>query len=101
MISSSIAVHHCSFPSQAQRHRICRFHLLFRRRRRGSKNVPHFHDAGSTRWQHAVLKAIQIFAVDRRHEFACHEAEEDFEGEVVFSEAAAELEVLVEHSAEG
>ena len=39
--------------------------------------------------------------MNRGHEFASCETEEDAWGEVVRADAVAELEVLVEHQAEG
>lgn len=39
--------------------------------------------------------------MDRGHEAAGYEAEDHAWGEIVFSESMAELEVLVEHCAEG
>jgi hypothetical protein len=39
--------------------------------------------------------------VDRGHEFACCETQEHARRDVVFADAVAELEILVEHGAEG
>lgn len=39
--------------------------------------------------------------MDGRYEFACHETEEDPRREIVLADTVAELEVLVEHCAEG
>jgi hypothetical protein len=39
--------------------------------------------------------------MDGRYEFACHETEEDSWREVVLADTMTELEVLVEHCAEG
>jgi hypothetical protein len=63
--------------------------------------MPHIHDSSSSCWQHAVLQTIQILSVDRRYEFACHETEENSWREIVLADTVAELEVLVEHCAEG
>jgi hypothetical protein len=63
--------------------------------------MPHIHNPRSARRQHAVLEGIKVFAVDRGHEFACCETQEHARRDVVFADAVAELEILVEHGAEG
>lgn len=62
---------------------------------------PHAHDAGALRGEHAVLETVQILAVDGRNEFTGQQAQDDTRREVVLADAGAELEVLVEHGAEG
>lgn len=66
-----------------------------------SQPTPHLKNTCPPRRQHAILQAIEAFAVDGRDEAAGGEAEEDAGGEVVFADAVAELEVLVEHGAKG
>ena len=63
----------------------------------GCVNIDH---ACSPRRQHAVLHAVQIAAVNRRHEAARHETEDDTRCQVMLAEAVAKLEVLVKHGAE-
>lgn len=58
---------------------------------------PELEDAGSAGGQHTVLQAVQVLAVDGRHEAPRDEAEEDTGRDVVFADAVAELAVLVEH----
>lgn len=53
------------------------------------------------RRKHAILQTIEILAVDGWDEFARRETEEDAGGEVVFADSVSELEILVEHGAEG
>ena len=65
------------------------------------QGIPHIHDCRPARGEHGVLQAVEILAVDGRHEFAGCEAFEDARWKVVFADAGAELEVLVEHDAEG
>jgi hypothetical protein len=62
---------------------------------------PEFSDACPSCGEHAVLKTVKDSTVDGRDETAGDEAEDDARGEIVFSEAVTELEVLVEHGAEG
>lgn len=62
---------------------------------------PHLHDARSPGRQHAVLQAVQVFAVDGWHKFARQEAQEHAGREVVLADACGHLEVLVKHSTEG
>lgn len=61
---------------------------------------PDLGHACSPRRQHAVLHAVQIAAVNRRHEAARHETEDDTRCQVMLAEAVAKLEVLVKHGAE-
>ena len=49
----------------------------------------------------AITPDLEIFSVDGRHEFACCKTKEDARGRVMFADAVAKLEILVEHSAEG
>ncbi len=63
IVSSAITVK--SFPIHFQ---IERRYVLWRYSIR--QRLPHVHDARSARWQHGVLEAVEIFAVDGRNEFA-------------------------------
>lgn len=63
--------------------------------------MPNLEDAGAAKREHAVLQAVEAFAVDRGHEAAGGEAEDDAGREVVLADSMAELEVLVEHGSEG
>jgi hypothetical protein len=67
----------------------------------GVDSSPHFPHGGSASWQHAVLQAVEILAVDGRNVFPCQEAEEDAGREVMLADAMGHLEVLVEHGTEG
>ncbi len=62
---------------------------------------PKLTDTGAAGWKHAVLQAVQIPAVNRWHEAAGCQAQDDAGRKVMFADAVAELEVLVEHGAEG
>lgn len=61
---------------------------------------PDFHHPGPAGWQHAVLHAVQVAAVDRGHEAAGDQAQDDTGREIVFPETVSKLEVLVEHGSE-
>lgn len=39
--------------------------------------MPHLKNAGTVRWKHAVLQAIEAFTMDRGHESARGQAEND------------------------
>ena len=58
--------------------------------------MPELTDAYALYRQHAILQAIQVLPVDRRHKLPRDQAQEDARGEVVFPEPVAELEVLGE-----
>lgn len=60
------------------------------------QNLPQLPNRHPLHRQHAVLQAVQILSMNRGYELAGDEAEEDAWGEVVFSEAVAELGVLGE-----
>ena len=75
-------------------------HSLFLWRLRSRQRIPHVPDTSTTSRQHAVLKAVQILAVNWWHEFACCETGEHMRRKVVLANAVAELEVLVEHCRE-
>ena len=64
------------------------------------QNRPDLCHAGPAGRKHAVLHAVQIPAVDGRHEAAGEEAEDDLRGKIVFAQSVAKLEVLIEHGAE-
>ena len=61
---------------------------------------PHLEYRRALGWQHAILQAIEAFAVDGGHEAAGDETENDSGREVVFAESVAELEVLIERCTE-
>lgn len=61
------------------------------------EHCPYFSHSCSASWQHAILHAVQVAAVDGWHEAAGDKAEDDPRCEVVLAEAVAELEVLIEH----
>lgn len=49
--------------------------------------------------KHTILHAVEIAPMDRRHESACGETEDNVRCEVMLAESMAQLEVLVEHRA--
>ena len=63
--------------------------------------VPRLEDARPPRRQHAVLQAVEAPPMNGREELARHQAQYDAGREVVLVDAVAELEVLVEHGAQG
>jgi hypothetical protein len=73
---------------------ICRHVLLI-------KLLPQLPNRRSISGQHAVLQTVQGPAMYRRHEFPRRQAQKDTGRKVVFPYAAAELEVGVEHGAQG
>jgi hypothetical protein len=62
--------------------------------------VPDLKHAGTVCREHAVLHTVEVSTVYGRHELAGDEAQNYAQGEVVFAQPVAELEVLVEHGAE-
>jgi hypothetical protein len=62
----------------------------------GREQLPQIPDRHPLHRQHGVLHAIQILPMNRRHELAGDEAEEDARGEIVFAQAVAQLGVLGE-----
>lgn len=52
-------------------------------------------------WEHAVLQAVEISPVDRRHKLTRSKTEEDARRQVVLPYAGAEFEIRLEHRTEG
>src|SRR5438034_11022768 len=62
---------------------------------------PHGKNSSALRWQHAVLQAVEVLAVNRRHESTSCEIEDHARRKIVFADTMAKLEVLVKHGSEG
>ena len=58
---------------------------------------PQLANAHSSGGKHAVLKAVEVLAVDWRHKLTAHETEEDTRRDVVLPDTVAQLEILMEH----
>lgn len=84
-------------PSRPRRRRAAATTAPFLRLRQHRPDLRH---PRATSWEHAILHAVQVAAVDGGHESAGDKTEYHPRREVVFAETMAQLEVLVEHCAE-
>ena len=59
--------------------------------------IPHLHNLSPTRGKHAILKTIEVPAVNWGDELPSSKVIHHFYGQIVFAKSLSKLEVLVKH----